>query len=828
MTALQLRSPEEPASLALAAAPELTTSFHPELAALVASEALLTPQQCESALRAIQALGLDLRSFFLGHGPGVGKTRILAAVARHLQLTREQARILWLVPNQELCKQAKQEVKAFGLEWSSRVILASYAQLATKKATQLLASGDLLILDEAHVLRGSLRAKGLVEKFQGSFEGVIYSTATAASQVSHIGYMQRLGLWGPGTSFPGFSDLCQALRRWGPSAAELLAIDLKQRGLYTCLRLPSTELVELELSPSQEIVALFDDVCQRWKMARHAAASDLFSFMKRLVTSLKCRCMLPRWRRDVEAGYAVAIVLQGTGSSCEGESLLWDLCRRNGVQPPEQLPLDALDEVQLGLAPTPVAEVTGRAVARRQVRGGDLASGNSKEILRFQKGERRVICLTAAGALGLNLVSPHPMRVYLLEVPWVPEVLAQQLGRCNRTTSRAAPECFSVTLKTFVEKRVEVVLAGRAQTLGALSCADRSAQPFSMLAWSKRLLRLVSLELAARWLAERLPVEEGLKPVLRTRIEGERLGGKRFSLMPQLELSEALTDAENATPARETRLLEAILSQNPDFARKLWPAWHASEAKYLHATDQQRARVALLSLHRAGLPYVLIDVVLQFALPCRWSVREFFEQVPQHLGLLRADLQQFFNSTALLPLQQQRRLYQACEENHELLGEKKASIKTVVEHCCARKAPPPGFSVAVRTQVLTDSERGIEVCFRDEVTPCAAPCLFQTSTGHVVHIQGGVWRYPGRPPMDRRDGATAPTLRDAICLNALRRYREAEARSLHQRRSVAKMISAKLTLRLQSPLKYWDQSLGKVLAVPASQQQEAFVGLLMR
>jgi len=131
------------------------------------------------------------------------------------------------------------------------------------------------------------------------------------------------------------------------------------------------------------------------------------------------------------------------------------------------------------------------------------------------------------------------------------------------------------------------------------------------------------------------------------------------------------------------------------------------------------------------------------------------------------------------------------------------------------------------SEVLSDSERRVDVSFCNEVTRCTTPRLFQTSVGRVVHLEDATWQYPGKPPV-LRDEACAPKLKDHLCRAALKRFREAEAKSLQQRGSVAKAISRCLMLRLKSPLQLWDRSLGKVLAVPSTGEQEAFVGLLMQ
>jgi len=62
---------------------------------------------------------------------------------------------------------------------------------------------------------------------------VVYSSATAASEVRHLAYQIRLGLWGEGTSFPcGFAQFAEEIEAGGIGAMEMIARDLKAMGRY--------------------------------------------------------------------------------------------------------------------------------------------------------------------------------------------------------------------------------------------------------------------------------------------------------------------------------------------------------------------------------------------------------------------------------------------------------------------------------------------------------------------------------------------------------------------------------------------------------------------
>ena len=61
---------------------------------------------------------------------------------------------------------------------------------------------------------------------------VVYCSATGASSLDNMAYMERLGLWGPGTPFTdGFGAFASAIGNGGVGAMELVALDMKRRGM---------------------------------------------------------------------------------------------------------------------------------------------------------------------------------------------------------------------------------------------------------------------------------------------------------------------------------------------------------------------------------------------------------------------------------------------------------------------------------------------------------------------------------------------------------------------------------------------------------------------
>lgn len=137
------------------------------------------------------------------------------------------------------------------------VIFCTYQSLIAKsrkghrridQLTKRLGAGGVLIFDEGHRAKnffaeseraGSGTQTGAavveiqdVEKFPDY--RVIYSSATAATDVRHLAYMTRLGLWGQGTAFADFNEFAREIEEGGVGAMEMVCRDLKAMGRYFC------------------------------------------------------------------------------------------------------------------------------------------------------------------------------------------------------------------------------------------------------------------------------------------------------------------------------------------------------------------------------------------------------------------------------------------------------------------------------------------------------------------------------------------------------------------------------------------------------------------
>ena len=62
-------------------------------------------------------------------------------------------------------------------------------------------------------------------------------TCLGASEPKHMAYMVRLGIWGPGSPFRDFNDFLGAVEKRGVGAMEIVAMDMKLRGMYIARQL---------------------------------------------------------------------------------------------------------------------------------------------------------------------------------------------------------------------------------------------------------------------------------------------------------------------------------------------------------------------------------------------------------------------------------------------------------------------------------------------------------------------------------------------------------------------------------------------------------------
>jgi len=105
---------------------------------------------------------------------------------------------------------------------------------------------------------------------------VVYCSATSVSQPRNLGFMSRLGLWGPGTEHPsGFNQFIEGIDRLGTGAMELHAMHLKSIGaiMARTLSYSACEFEMVEGVGSDKVRNVYNSAAELWTDL-HAQLAD--------------------------------------------------------------------------------------------------------------------------------------------------------------------------------------------------------------------------------------------------------------------------------------------------------------------------------------------------------------------------------------------------------------------------------------------------------------------------------------------------------------------------------------------------------------------------
>ncbi|PAA74115.1 hypothetical protein BOX15_Mlig015939g2 [Macrostomum lignano] len=383
----------ESSSLAAVEPPDV--HYELRLPSEVIDDALLSSAQLEAVVYACQRHETILPSgqragYLLGDGPGMGKGRVLAALLYENYL-RGRKRALWLSVSNDLRVDAERDLRdlladrivvhalhrmkyaKINSDENGRIrkgcIFATYASLigesgsaSSKYKTRLKQLVNylgrefegLIILDECHRAKNLYPAGSQKPSKTGQtvldlqnqlpMARVVYASATGASEPKNMGYMTRLGLWGSGSAFPTFTEFINTIERRGIGVMELLAMDMKLRGMYIARQL-SFHGVQFgidEVPLCQEYTEMYNASCALWQQAKSAFEeaskrtdpegrnrkmvwgqfwSAHQRFFKHLCVSAKIDRCVELATEAVEAGHCVVIGLQSTGEARTTEML---------------------------------------------------------------------------------------------------------------------------------------------------------------------------------------------------------------------------------------------------------------------------------------------------------------------------------------------------------------------------------------------------------------------------------------------------------------------------------------------------------------------------
>ncbi|XP_041666494.1 protein strawberry notch homolog 1 isoform X3 [Cheilinus undulatus] len=331
----------------------------------------------------------DRAAYLIGDGAGVGKGRTIAGIIYENYLLGRK-RSLWFSVSNDLKYDAERDLRDIGAKniqvhslnkfkygkISSKhngsvkkgVIFATYSSLIGESQSegkyktrfqQLLHwCGEdfdgVIVFDECHKAKnvcpvGSSKPTktGLaVLELQNKLPKarVVYASATGASEPRNMAYMNRLGIWGHKTPFREFGNFIQAVERRGVGAMEIVAMDMKLRGMYIARQLSFTGVTfKIEEVPlSNKYINMYNKSVRLWVTAREKfqQAANLMEaeqrmkksmwgqfwsahqrFFKYLCIASKVHRVVQLAREEVQNGKCVVIGLQSTGEARTLEAL---------------------------------------------------------------------------------------------------------------------------------------------------------------------------------------------------------------------------------------------------------------------------------------------------------------------------------------------------------------------------------------------------------------------------------------------------------------------------------------------------------------------------
>jgi predicted RNA methylase len=212
----------------------------------------------------------------------------------------------------------------------------------------------VIVFDEAHLMANAVQVKGgrgsgkPSEQAQAGIElaamfpnaRVVYASATAAQEVRNLSYMDRLGLWGPGTSFADKLAFINQIMTGGVAAMELVAKDMKAMGVYLARSISfkglTRDTIQHQLTPEQR--EIYNELARAWGLilnniqafmeetgadknpqAKSRTASLIWGFQQRffnqVITSMKMPSVLAHAEAALEDGRAVVFQLVNTGDA---------------------------------------------------------------------------------------------------------------------------------------------------------------------------------------------------------------------------------------------------------------------------------------------------------------------------------------------------------------------------------------------------------------------------------------------------------------------------------------------------------------------------------
>jgi hypothetical protein len=387
-----LKGPTHPANIVetrtMATVPLPEITYKPSLPESVLKDGKLSSVQLEAISIAGQQNDIILpggarATALIGDGTGVGKGRIGAGVLWD-NWRKGRKRLVWVSEKWDLMQDAIRDLKGIGADDLAKtikpfgkisastpvdhegILFSTYALIRSEdkngnsRVNQLQewlkgkdsAEGAYILYDESHNLKNAVAANAqqvsqigaAVKKLMADNPKLrsVSLSATAATDVINLGYLDRLGLWGAGTPFPnGFGEFQAQIASGGMSAMEMVARELKAQGKYVSrtLSYKGVTYEEVEHVLSEEQKDLYRTASKAWASVVQQAEDTIknttnggaqakarfmslfygaqLRFFNVLLTTLKIPTAVEQANKALADGKSVVITLVNTNEAAQ-------------------------------------------------------------------------------------------------------------------------------------------------------------------------------------------------------------------------------------------------------------------------------------------------------------------------------------------------------------------------------------------------------------------------------------------------------------------------------------------------------------------------------
>uniref|UniRef100_T1HTA4 Uncharacterized protein n=1 Tax=Rhodnius prolixus TaxID=13249 RepID=T1HTA4_RHOPR len=354
----------------------------------VISTGMLSALQLEAITYACQQheviLSNGMRAgFLIGDGAGVGKGRAIAGLIYENYL-RNRKKSIWISIMNDLKYDSERDLQDIGaripvhhLNKMKYVKINSAENGYAKKGVLFCTYSTLIAHTIGHTTEFENRLDQIVEWCGPKFDGVIvfdechraknlcplnsgratktglkvlqlqlklplarviYASATGATELRNMAYMVRLNLWGPGTPYPDFNVFLNVFQKRGVGAMEIVAMEMKLRGLYIARQLSFQGVIFkiCEVALSKPFRNVYNQATKLWNEVFHKfqEAVDITNaeksvrtyiwgqfwsahqrFFRYMCISAKVADAVLIAREAIKCGKCVVIGLQSTGEA---------------------------------------------------------------------------------------------------------------------------------------------------------------------------------------------------------------------------------------------------------------------------------------------------------------------------------------------------------------------------------------------------------------------------------------------------------------------------------------------------------------------------------